>query len=62
LNNALWTHPLTIGVHHSKHAHVPKTDILNTRGKLKSADNREKMTSLINTFCKLTSLHHSVPN
>ena len=28
------THPLTSGVHQSKHAYVPKADILNTCGKL----------------------------
>ena len=34
LNNAQLTHPLTSGIHDSKHAFVPKADILNTWQKL----------------------------
>jgi len=30
LNNAQLTHPLTSGIHNSKHACVPKADIVNT--------------------------------
>ena len=38
LNNAQLTHPLTSGIHDSKHAYVPKADILNTWRKLISVD------------------------
>jgi len=34
LNNAQSTHPLTNGVHHSKHEYVTKADILNMCGKI----------------------------
>jgi len=36
-------HPLTSGVHDTKHACVPKADILNTHGKLLCVDKQRNI-------------------
>jgi len=41
LNNAQFTHPLTSGIHDSKHAYVPKADILSTWCKLICVENKQ---------------------
>ena len=51
LNNAQSTHPLTNGVHHSKHEYVTKADILNTFGKIICID-KQRNNVLVNIHCK----------
>ena len=44
----LLMHPLTSGIHDSKHAYVPKTKILNTWRKFICVEKNEEIASFVN--------------